>query len=423
MIYLNFIFTFLLIHLSRGSPNCCFNSTLATWDNHLVAISNFNQLDQLKFNCGKPIDIRVWIINPRKKLILNNSLNTTSLEIRMAEEVLYIILKNFKGFQLDTNPFYAFKLINENKKKILWRFEESILDFYDKNFELIIKNKCEKNLLNKGNGLLSMIRKVEIGRSTRFPYQICPFIFKNVFIDIFTIEKISSSFIDRNVMEFQNVIAMNLNSSIFQVELTFYHAHLNKKLLNNFVFQKLRFLDLNGVIASIQNDLFKSFDTLQVLRLRTQNLRSHFVYNNKWLDSLNLKVEIDLTDYEQVNSNLGSSLLLVIYQAFSNISYYDFPDEDICYFKNFPHQRLVVSKFKPIENSKCSCTEIFLIQYSVRYSRSIDEFIRKLPATYAFLEYYWETIYDEKFSKCMNSSFQKVLLKCNFYRRLKACKV
>ena len=44
----------------------------------------------------------------------------------------------------------------------------------------------------------------------------------------------------------------------------FYHIDYNSRILNSYVFKKLKILDLNGPINSIQFDLFKSFELLDI---------------------------------------------------------------------------------------------------------------------------------------------------------------
>lgn len=111
-----------------------------------------------------------------------------------------------------------------------------------------------------------------------------------------------------------------------------YHADLNENLLNRYKFWEMKMLDLNGPIDSIQIDLFKK---LHYLKLRSQNVKTHFV-NNKWLDLLNSASDTN------VNENLNEYFVIIVYQAFSNVKFYDYPHEDFCYFKSFPHQWSVV---------------------------------------------------------------------------------
>ncbi len=114
---------------------------------------------------------------------------------------------------------------------------------------------------------------------------------------------------------------------------------------------------------------------------------------------------------------------MIIYQAFVNKTYYEYPNEDFCYFSKFPHSRLVLPILKPTFKSECSCTELFLIQYSFNYYISMQAYLRQVPTTYPFIEYYHETIFENKFSKCIldDNSFKVKLAKCNFKKMLNNC--
>jgi hypothetical protein len=93
-----------------------------------------------------------------------------------------------------------------------------------------------------------------------------------------------------------------------------------------------------------------------------QNIQHILVRNNKWLDSLNFDLNIDINNSTQVNNNAHRIIALVFYQTFYNVTLYDYPEKDFCYFKNFPHNRLVLPKLRPNYKTSCSCTEIYLIK-------------------------------------------------------------
>ena len=83
-----------------------------------------------------------------------------------------------------------------------------------------------------------------------------------------------------------------IDSYILQLIVSLYHHDLNTQLLNEFVFKRLYGLEVNGQIKSIQDDLFKSFKDLCLLRIRTQNTRGILTHRNKWLIYLNYNFEI-----------------------------------------------------------------------------------------------------------------------------------
>ena len=397
------VFNALMIHLSISENECCFNSSFAYRDHQYILLSNFENFTQLKFNC-QLIEMSFWEFHPLLSLILDQSLNLKNSSIRIhSSGYLSIMLNKLKGFDLNSNPFRRFIA-----DRIIWQFINLNFDFYLHN-NLIADHLCNSKL---SWSLTENIRILSLNEGIRFTSEICPFIFKNALFYLLAINKISSSFVDENILKFQNKTALNLNSSIYQLQLDFYHIELNSNILNVYAFKKLKILDLNGPINSIQPDLFKSFDYLRQLRLRSQNVRKLFAKNNKWLNFLNLKT-----------NNRQDSFLLVIYQAFSNVSFYEYPDEDFCLFKSFPHRQNVLPVLKPTFKSKCTCLELFLIQYSAKSADNILKQLNRETSIYTYVQYYSDIIFEKKFSICVNSSLIEFLIDCNFYRRLKNCQI
>lgn len=94
------------------------------------------------------------------------------------------------------------------------------------------------------------------------------------------------------------------------------------------------------------------------------------------------------------------AIVLVFYQTFYNVTFYDFPEKDFCYFANFPNNRFVLPKIMPSYKSKCSCTELFLIQYSYLYSGVIQYFLDSTLSRYYMSQYYSESLINNVFTKC-----------------------
>ena len=80
-----------------------------------------------------------------------------------------------------------------------------------------------------------------------------------------------------------NDLAASMNSLIYVVDLRLYNFDLNQNLLYKVVFKNLFWLFLNGIIHSIDGNIFKSFNNLKILELKVENTRKFFQKNNKWL--------------------------------------------------------------------------------------------------------------------------------------------
>jgi hypothetical protein len=76
---------------------------------------------------------------------------------------------------------------------------------------------------------------------------------------------------------------------------------------------------------------------------------------------------------------------LILFQSFSNVTYYDYPNEDFCNFKHFPHHRFVLPELRPAYKSQQSCTELYLIQYSFKYEYHLNQRADYLLNLYSYL--------------------------------------
>jgi hypothetical protein len=79
---------------------------------------------------------------------------------------------------------------------------------------------------------------------------------------------------------------------------------------------------------------------------------------------------------------------------------YDYPDEDFCLFKYFPHSKLVFPIVKSNIELNCTCTIAWLIQYW-RFS--------------------FKDIKTSCLSNCFSSNFSLLVEQCNFDYRISQC--
>ncbi len=408
-----------LIHSIESLNECCFNSTFAYRDNQDVLLYNFNRFDQLKFNCTEKTQISLLLIHPNKKLILDKSFDLTGNKIQLKEKSIYfgIRFSNLRGIDLDTSNFHDNNFLTAQEyHNVLLSFEGINFDFY-LNETIVSEKLCTRDSL-PGKLFMSLLNTmngaIDLSTETKFASKICPFVFKNFFVHSINIKELSSSFIDMNLLSFQNISAYDLNSRIIWLKLGMYNCDLNENILNRFVFENTIFLNLNGPINSIQGDLFKSLKLLRHLNLRSQNIKRIFVHNNKWLNYLNLGPD---------NTKLNEYFVLTVFQALPNSAFYEYPNEDFCYFKTFPHQRSVLPTLKPMTKSKCTCLELFLIQYAIKDPFSIQRYINGLEVSYNYLQYYLDEIFFDDQKKCLNESFESNLIKCDFKNRFINCEI
>jgi hypothetical protein len=337
---------------------------------------NFKNFSELNFqNCNNTV-LTGFTLIPDKMIILDDSLNFKQIILHPIKGFISINLFNLKGFSLESNPFKTVQFINLDIQYPLFVYyiiDESYFDFYYKNNKQINENECTHDLFRLKENMFTKIS----GLDAASPYllyktKVCPLIFARSEITYLSLSSTNSLFI-KNSLIFLNIsdeTAIFMNSFISVLDLHLYHINLDENILNRHVFEHLKLLTLNGVILSILDDLFKSFNSLKMLHLKVQNIRNLFQKNNKWLQYLNKNVyKEDLS----IKYNFNLIFTLIIEQVHFNHTFYDFPNEDYCYFKDFPHQRLVMPFFKPTNFNHNSCTYLFLIQYSRKYVFQLEQ--------------------------------------------------
>ena len=388
-------------------------------NNEQVTLRGFTSLNQLKFNCSSPIEASIIEIKPKIPLLLDNSLKLNRLVISPTEDVLSIMLTNFRGYELNSNPFKNFKILkNYDSLYILYGFTFSNFDFYSNGILLGQTNCNEKT--SASHRLFTQIHILFFKFSTTYSDEVCPYAFRNAEIFVINLGYISSTLLQKSTLGFLhlNEPVRHLNCTMHNVQFYLYHIEINAKILNEHVFKNTAVLDLNGIINFVQDDIFKNLNNLRVIRIRSQHIKNLFVRKNKWLDYINFDKKMPPSHKVDIKKVIDLITVLVLYQSMANVTYYDFPDEDICYFKNFPHFRYVLPDLKPTEYSKCSCTELFLLQFVYEISNMIQYNLDRMGTTYYLAQYYSDRMVSFRYSRCFDKNFKKAVERCSFSVKL-----
>jgi hypothetical protein len=374
--------------------------------NNQNQILTFDKLSELNFTqCNTPINLHYLKLKPNKHrtIILDYSFKLNGLLLYSSVKHLDIQFDNFKGFDSNSNPFKDIEFSFLSLDQVIWTIHETNFDFYSNN-KLIID--CENNANNKWNNFISNSNIFFLNLNAFFSPKTCPLIFYNSHIKSTSFNYLTSSFVRKNILSFTqlNSNLSIINSTILQADFSLYRLNFDLNLFNQHVFKKTTKLDLNGIIYSIQTDLFKYFTQIKLIRLRSQHVKQLFARNNEWLESLN-------------------QVYLIIYQMFHQIQFYDYPNKDFCLFHKFPHLKQVLPFLKPNKLAICSCTELFLIQYSHKYN--INDLIRTdfkqndFTTSYQLFQYYINDIYND--SKNHNNNIEQMIFECNFTNYLTNC--
>ena len=283
---------------------------------YLTTITGFSEFKQLDFKtCKSKINISALRLKPDKRILLDNSFDSTGLKLELLDTSLIVALENIKGIDLRLNSLTNLAVQNHfDPNIIMWHFSLTNFDFFLKNKRLG-KQNCTLDIFN--GSFMTRINYLFLEKLITFSDETCPLLFHNSKLQILKMDKISSSFTSKNVFAFLSLPhneTNKINSHIFQFIISLYHHDLNTKILDESVFKHLYALEINGQIKSIQDDLFKSFKDLRLLRIRTQNAKAVLTHRNKWLFNLNYNLYIkDLDNQYDFAGNREKIFLLNIY--------------------------------------------------------------------------------------------------------------
>ena len=154
------------------------------------------------------------------------------------------------------------------------------------------------------------------------------------------------------------------------------NIELNSKILNRFIFDKIKVLRLFGDIVSIEKGLFKPFRRLNWIHLDLLSTRKLMHRGIDWMLDFNSDIRLDRTNMSLVDCSFEYKCVkLFIYSYYEQgvissavyNTYHYFPDEDFCLYAKLPYQQLVLLLFNFVSYSKqeYSCTFLLIIEYSV----------------------------------------------------------
>ena len=220
-------------------------------------------------------------------------------------------------------------------------------------------------------------------------------VFKNATIESANYFKFTNTSIRRYYLEFvQNDDlfvdqrqSIELNCDLTSLTLTLaYNVAISEMLLDKIVYKSTRQIMLDGTVIKIDSFVFKHLNALNHLTLSLANFRQlwHSSNDNKWLEHLNANHRVPsplndwLTDLDRNRTNHLIRSKFVLSMDDQN-DQYEYPNEDICLFRHFPHNNLVfyeilvdsirgnVKRADFIEKDRISvktCTLYHLIRFS-----------------------------------------------------------
>ena len=378
---------------------------------YYIAYVQFLTLADLNISCGhlKESITRMLVLKSTdNKFQLDLTFDIRPLLASFIFDIeIYIETHELKGFNLYTNKNST--PVEHNITAHI--FTDSYFDFYLNKTQLITKESCvkinfEHTIFNFGLHLLFT--------SVYYSKHVCPYVFLKSPFKTITFNHITNSFVYKNQLEFLTINeAENFElPNIYSVTVIVAYEHISSKLISRNIFKDVVSIHLLGFYYGIQADLFAGFKRLKDIQLQPDSFAVLFSQEFKWITSLNWDVnqtiaEFSLTDESSIDL---SRAIYLVFSDVKDIDYtmdtfkraYVYPDEDLCLFKDFPHNQLVAPIILPAKPIACTCTVVWLVQYAAIYKQIDSE-------TY-------ESLLGE-----MNDTVCSREMKCNFTERLAKC--
>jgi hypothetical protein len=382
-----------------------------------LIIENFNDFKQIKFDCvNASFSIQIIQFIPDKRLILDQTPNIDDLEISNNDLTVHFAFLN--GIDIEANKNLKLK----PKMNFLIDISYSKFRFYS-NGTLFNEASCLKYKKSRNN-FLTEINNLVFRNYVSFNYKLCPYLFEDSNLYNMFIGGVSNTFLNKNKFEFiQGDSKVKSLIYLETVELEISHESLTSKLLHKILFKNIKYLSINQLLADIEADLFKNFKYLMRISLQLYNFKQFFSNGNLWFDYLRFNGETyDLNNCDAINNNFIMNIMFHHDTLTSFNQIYEYPDEDFCLFHHFPHQKLIYPVIDATKKINCSCTILFLIQFTpVFYKDQLD-----VSMNHDFenrYNYFVELgMFDIKLYYCFQRfDYEKLVKSCNFRERIKKC--
>ena len=423
--YLTYILFIVMVQLGSTDltrdPNEC-----KTWAKKHIIIDNTsvetlsiatikcNDFTELNHSCNQnttPFNITMLYLYQTHEILIDNNIDLryilSMFQFSLKPNIALHKLKGFNQVLTENRPVNSFETY-----MIMSMY--SNFAFY-KNRTLVSPKDCSyKNFNPKMGSFFGSMEVILFSINTFYTQIVCPYVFMNSRLNVIVFDGISNSLIFVNRLEFVDINeTQSLHTQSLQtIALNFYFEQVTHKILNRLVFRQVKFLFLEGIIYSFQTDLFQHFKKLKRLIIEVINLQSFLHTGITWANSLNSDLNEDpmrVSKYLKISKRAILLEFIDMSKIFSKT--YDYPNEDLCLFKDFPHRQLVMPLILAEKDSfQCTCTISWLMQYTHSY----------LDKDYS---YYDTEIKQASFN--LNRVFRvkncSESMECNFTERFRLC--
>ena len=414
-----------------NKPKECEIEPYTEWNNKKKSLRCLlTDKTQLRFNkfinetqkkCDNFSEIVRIILRPRRERSMNFEKEMIDLKdissfLEITERFITIEIQYFKGFELNVSEISIDNDKFWQTNSISFTFSQNIFDFYFGKRKL---NSCQ-DFINETNStnpksIIQLVSRLNINQIHLYlsePRNICPLVFKNSNINDLTIVG-ENSYFSSVGLSFSNHSYQDLNSSIYLLNLRVTNIELDLNFLHPDVFKNVETLYINEQPKKIHPDLFFKLNEISDIYIYTQYLKSILHDSGiDWIKNINKDVYCDLENSEQLKQLLSQGKRKRIYfDCNYNPSFYAFPNEDFCLYKDFPINQLVVileycneDELQNNTNKNFSCTYLWI-------TRSYKYFINHAINPNHKVIMNW----------LLNSDDYKSISKCDFDKRLEIC--
>ena len=314
--------------------------------------------------------------------------------------LLTIVFESIGGFRVDKTPFYKVKRENSFRLHI----DMSLTDLNDvyaaplsldddsnslrhvnvSSSDEILKSYYNNMMMMMGSNLTSEMFEnydalfrfdadtLVMSATNRFDRPFSVLLFKNAYIYMLMVFKLTNTtirkyylhFVDLDDESFVNKSSSStsfINCKFVNVKfIGLYNIYATNKLLNSHIYAHTQSLQLSGKLMQIDQHVFKSLLHLKRLRLALGNYRQfwHMSSHHSWLADLNSQVRFDWL--RLLNATLNESDRAFIQKHRFDLELdgdetYSYPDEDLCLFRSFPNENLVLPEFSNHRRRQCTC--------------------------------------------------------------------
>jgi hypothetical protein len=373
----------------------------------------FENFEEFNIDCQKVrFNTSVLKFHAKKKINFENGIHLKKmigfLDINSRTQ---IAIQNIKGFNVNSNR----TLLRQSDFTNFYVYLNDInFDFY-LNSSLVRQNICNsKYFEQKVFSYFGEVKYLFFNDDIFYRKDVCPFVFQNTQLEELGLFKITNSLIFKNQLEFlelNETDAYDLNlKQLSSLSLGIYNEDVSLKVVNRFIFKNIFFLGILGSINRIEENLFESFKKIEDITISLDNLKSIYHNGVKWMKHLNGDLNVTIENETDFNLHYKRTIIVELNENESPFKHeYEYPNEDLCLFKEFPHHQLVYPLIINKAKQPCSCTVLWLTKYFKKIYNSSDYlkyFYAKNKETLTMsqcqLEANTQCDFEEKFRNCEN---------------------